>query len=653
MKSLQTFIFLLTFTISISPSTLNELFSLQKKGGDIINYLISSKFSGDLHLSVNKTLEELTSKNLKLIFASNDSIRLVTSYVRFKEENNLFHYVSVDKTYWLDIKYCQSSEEMKSFWKKLSFKKRRYTGVEYLASKIGYTLSADSNVVFAIIKTKNMIFNIGLDLPIKDTKREFEKLTEAEQNLIFGKTNELIDIIKIIAKHFVKEEEQIFLPITDRELNQSERLIGFFKFWNEVKYNFAFFDHVPNLDWDKTLIEYLLLIQKDQSTLEYYKTLQKLCALLNDGHTNVYFPNYIQGRYDKPQIEIKNFQNKAYITNISQTLKDKIDIGAEIIEVDGIPVTKYLQEYMFPFYATSTEYIKWDWCIRDLLDGIESSKVEIKIKNKNGMINKIALTRNSRSSNEDWLIKQERNWKPFEFKWLDDNIAYIALNEFQSDSGVKGFENSLNELKKAKGLIIDLRQNEGGDTENGTKIIEYLTDKTFLTSKWKTREMRSAFRAWGQYYKDFSEEEIEKLDRDEKEEALLKLKNYNGNNWFEGDPMKVTPKNGEKINCPLVVLLGHNTASAAEDFLVSLDYLKKGTFVGDNSFGSTGQPFIFPLPGGGSARVCTKRDYYPDGREFVGYGIKPHVYVEQTLKDYLNNYDRVLEKGKEILKNKL
>ena len=637
----------------VYPSTNYDLFTLQRKGGDYIDYLNSTKFVGDIHSTINKLIIELQNKNIKLFPAPNDSIRYGTRYIRLLNRNNLFHYESRDKSFWIDIKYCQSKEELNSTWQELRKRKWFYTGVNYYDSKIGYTSNVDSNAIIAIIKTKNIIFNIGLDLPIKGTNKGFEKLSSSEQKLILEKTGILNNVIKIIAKNFVNKEDQILLPITDRELNQSERLLGYFRFWTEVKYNFAFFDHVPNLNWDKILVEYLPSIQKKQTTMEYYKTLRKLCALLNDGHTNIYYPDYIQRQFDEPQVEVKNFQNKAYITNIAESLKNKIEIGSEVIEIEHVPIEKYLEENIFPYYSTSTSYIKWDWGIRDLFKGIKSSKITLKLKKLDSSEQTVELIRNASMSNDAWLINKNRNWKPFEFKWLEDSLAYVSLNEFEDDAVVVGFENVMPELKKAKGLIIDLRQNNGGNTEIGSEIIEFLSEKPFLTSKWKTREMRSAFRAWGQYYSDFSNEEINKLDKVEKEQAIESILTLSGNNWYEGMPDTVKPKQGEKLNQPIVVLIGHITASAAEDFLISMDYLNRATFVGENSFGSTGQPFMFKLPGGGSARVCTKRDSYPDGREFVGYGVKPHIYVQQTIQDYLNDYDRILEKGKEILKSKM
>jgi C-terminal processing protease CtpA/Prc len=101
---------------------------------------------------------------------------------------------------------------------------------------------------------------------------------------------------------------------------------------------------------------------------------------------------------------------------------------------------------------------------------------------------------------------------------------------------------------------------------------------------------------------------------------------------------------------PTVILTGHSTASAAEDFLIYADGQKHMTKIGQRTFGSTGQPFLFDMPGGGSARVCTKKDTYPDGREFVGYGIKPDIEVVPGLQDYIKGNDPALTWALDYLK---
>ena len=101
------------------------------------------------------------------------------------------------------------------------------------------------------------------------------------------------------------------------------------------------------------------------------------------------------------------------------------------------------------------------------------------------------------------------------------------------------------------------------------------------------------------------------------------------------------------------MLIGYLTGSAAEDFLIYADKVPHFTKVGQPTYGSTGQPLFFDLPGGGSARVCTKRDTYPDGRDFVGVGVQPDVKAENTVEDFIAGRDRMLEIGIEVLKKNM
>ena len=93
----------------------------------------------------------------------------------------------------------------------------------------------------------------------------------------------------------------------------------------------------------------------------------------------------------------------------------------------------------------------------------------------------------------------------------------------------------------------------------------------------------------------------------------------------------------------MVLLRSAATDSSAEDFAVAFDYMKRGTIIGEPTAGSSGQPFYFLLPGGGTARVCTVRDRYPDGREFVGIGVQPNVFVRTTIVGIRSHGDEVLD----------
>jgi len=53
---------------------------------------------------------------------------------------------------------------------------------------------------------------------------------------------------------------------------------------------FRFEDTLTALDWDAVYLRFLPRVKAATSTLEYYRILLEMCALLKDGHTNVIPP---------------------------------------------------------------------------------------------------------------------------------------------------------------------------------------------------------------------------------------------------------------------------------------------------------------------------------------------------------------------------
>ena len=130
------------------------------------------------------------------------------------------------------------------------------------------------------------------------------------------------------------------------------------------------------------------------------------------------------------------------------------------------------------------------------------------------------------------------------------------------------------------------------------------------------------------------------------------LQTAQGNNWYKGEVYTFYNNAPEpRLLMPVVVLAGNNTGSAAEDFLIMVKQLteRKIPVMGEPSFGSTGQPLPFKLPGGGSARICTKRDTYADGTDFVGIGVLPDIEVKPTVTSPVKGIDLALECAKSYM----
>lgn len=138
---------------------------------------------------------------------------------------------------------------------------------------------------------------------------------------------------------------------------------------------------------------------------------------------------------------------------------------------------------------------------------------------------------------------------------------------------------------------------------------------------------------------------MDELNDWQKEAKLTFEEDY----WYESPPDTLMSKESLLKDLEVVVLIGNNTASAAEDFLIAAESISLGKTIGDYTYGSTGQPMFIKLPGGGSARICTKRDMYPNGKEFVGYGIEPDYIIKESINDFISGKDIVLNRAIEML----
>jgi carboxyl-terminal processing protease len=418
-------------------------------------------------------------------------------------------------------------------------------------------------------------------------------------------------------------------------LTAPEKLYGLSKLWQEVNYNFAFFDQVPELNWDSTYQAFIPQVLATESTYDYYRVLQRFVALLRDGHTNVFMPREVMARHEgfDPGMDLEPVQRRILVKASPESLRRTLPVGSEILEVDGVPVHDHLRERVFPYLAVSTEHWLWEFGAATMLQGESGTPVRLAFVTPRGERREVTLRRDQPSRLQRWMTSETPR---FEFRWLRDGIAYVALNTFATDSVGHDFEAALPQLREARGLVIDLRKNGGGSSGNAYWVASWLTDDSLATSKWRTREHRAAHKAWGQY----GGEHVEYTEM---------------RKWIDGGTHgAIQPsEKGKRVIVPTVVLQGHFTGSAAEDFLVAVDAIPHFTTVGQPSNGSTGQPLGLTLPGGGFGRVVTKRDTYPDGRDFVGIGALPDIAVEPTVDDVRAGRDPVLARGLTHLREQL
>lgn len=421
---------------------------------------------------------------------------------------------------------------------------------------------------------------------------------------------------------YVKRYSNIFSSFNygssfNRRLTAAERIEGLSKVWSEAKYGFANFDLVPALNWDSAYLAFIPKVEANQTIRDYYNVLKQFNRLLRDGHSRILEPSNLweKASFSVP-LQVKCIEGKAIITALSNSMNllSTVKRGDEIVAIDGVPVQNYILNKIDPFIKFSTPQ---DSLARiysyELLSGAANSKVKLTTRDDRGTLHQQVLAR----------THDLREAPPLTFTWLADSIAYVSINSFATSKTPDQFDSLFNELSASRGLIIDIRNNRGGNSNNGYEILGRLTDTAFATNQTVFRKYNPAQRSWSN-----PPMEIEK-------------------NQFWWKPYK---KGTYKK--PVVVLTGAFTYSAAEDFTAAFKCMKRGIIIGQKTGGSTGNPLGYSLPGGGIGFVCSKRDLMPDGTEFVGKGINPDLEVVESIADIKQGVDATLIKAIESIKSR-
>jgi len=227
-------------------------------------------------------------------------------------------------------------------------------------------------------------------------------------------------------------------------------------------------------------------------------------------------------------------------------------------------VDRYAEDKVAPNVSSSTPQ---DLMLRlytyELLLGDQMKAVTLRLRDAEGHERDEVANRNGYSD----VVRLPES----EFWMLPDGLAYLALNHFESDESVKAFVAALPKILTAKGLILDLRRNGGGSSSYGLEILSYLTSVPIATAKSRTRGESGLDRA--------------------RSGAAGRI------SWHAvpDDGQPYVSQHDEHYLGPVVVLIGAQTFSAAEDFVMSFDNLKRGLLIGSPTAGSTGQPMTLRL----------------------------------------------------------
>lgn len=205
------------------------------------------------------------------------------------------------------------------------------------------------------------------------------------------------------------------------------------------------------------------------------------------------------------------------------------------------------------------------------------------------------------------IIREMINVPSVEDKMVDaeTGIAYIRLSHFSAHSSDE-LHQSLEKLDKAgmKGLILDLRDNGGGDFEAALDI-----SNMFL---------------------------------DEKKE-IVKVRDVRGK-----EVVHESSRGAYRI--PMVVLVNGSSASSSEILSGALKDNQRAVLIGEKTYGKGLVQTVYPLRGGGALKLTTQKYFTPSDTDINEIGIVPDYVVKNPDKD---QKDLQMEKAIQVLKQQM
>lgn len=272
-------------------------------------------------------------------------------------------------------------------------------------------------------------------------------------------------------------------------------------------------------------------------------------------------------------------------------------VGMAISERLG-PRNKLVPVVLYPFHGSPAERAglrAGDVILKingKTTDGLTTTKVADLLKGPKGTQVTVSVSRSGAKQPLQFTItraeiSQHSVTTAF---MIRPGVAYIRLTKFDETSNQE-LTAALNRFHAAhlRGLILDLRQNPGGLLDQAVEVADHFLKKGQLI--------------------------VYHYGRASQEQRYYAMNGNHGHDY------------------PMVVIIGPQTASAAEIVTGALQDHDRALVIGQTSFGKGLVQTVFPLSDGAGLALTTAHYYTPSGR------LIQRDYSDLSLYDYFNHED--------------
>ncbi len=343
---------------------------------------------------------------------------------------------------------------------------------------------------------------------------------------------------------------------------------------------------------------------------EFYALLRRLVAPLHDAHTRVYAPgeytDWQHTRYLTVGVSLRELTGALVVARVERdaaAARAGVRAGDELISVDGEPAAALFARRNADSANGATDRNARRATLARLFDGPRAASVTAVFADERGRTKTVQLQRTWQEQAPAMHVRRAGAFAVVNFNTFTQEIALQLTRALRTD------------LRHARGLILDLRENGGGDAEAMTDIA-------------------SAFLPTGMGLGRFTDRAGQITSAPQTRATLLLAADEVAN-----------------FRAPVVLLTSARTASAAEVFAAALHERGRATLVGEQTCGCVlGIRRRHTLPDGGALDLSELDYRTANGTRLEGAGLTPDETITLLRADLTAGRDPVLLRALEKLK---
>ncbi|MGI9105073.1 MAG: S41 family peptidase [Pyrinomonadaceae bacterium] len=393
------------------------------------------------------------------------------------------------------------------------------------------------------------------------------------------------------------------------------RLVVFDETWQTIRDRY-YDPSLNGLDWEELRARLRPLAAEADNEAEFYSVLRRLTSRLRDAHTRVYAPDE---RFDwqRPTfigvgLSVREIAGEIIVAAVerdSEAERGGVRAGDMLLSIDGEKAATSFARRLGEEVGASTSAAARQQAAGRLFQGARDtfiSAVFTSDRHDGRATKSVRLRRALQTRPPALRVQKIEGFPVVNFNMFMPEIASELMRALRKD-----------EVRAARGLVIDLRDNGGGQAETMTDIA-------------------SAFLPQGTNLGVFTDREGRVASIPQTRAAML----------FAADAVA-------EFRGRIVVLTSARTASAAEIFAAALQETKRARVIGEHTCGCVlAIRRRHTLPDGGLLDISEMDYRTATHTRLEGAGITPDELISPTRRDLIDRRDPALERAIKILKEK-